>query len=243
MRSTINQKKQKSAVCTRATKKHLAYAKTLADSLFRHNPDIDFHLLIIDMQGLPFEEISQLRFSLVDPRNIMPPARYNSMSESCSMTELGARTKPFLLRHMIECGYEKILYLDPDIYVVQSISEILTALDEKPIILTSCHFPIPFSVNNLTQKTSSKKIKYTIGDPFCIGVRAGRQAISFLDWWIELPQNSSDFLKTASSSTVSNFWFDLIVQFFPDTTLFLDIDILAVTGQGCTQQHVNIKNQ
>jgi len=171
------------AVVTIIAKNYLALAKTLANSLRQFHPDIDFHLLVIDRPGFPLGDIDPTSIFLIDPLSIMDGTQFNSMAELYDVTELSTSVKPFALRHLLDIGYEQVIYFDPDILIIQPLDEILAALNEGNIVLTP-HLldPIPMDGRLPDEPFILKAGAYNLG---FIGVNASAETRRFLDWWSE----------------------------------------------------------
>ncbi|GAB4487479.1 MAG: hypothetical protein OHK006_16700 [Thermodesulfovibrionales bacterium] len=126
----------KLAACTIISKNYLCFARTLARSFRRHHPDIDFFVLLVDRIDGCFDPESE-EFSLVrlDQLDNLPDRqelcfRYN-------VIELSTAAKPFLLEYLFRAyTLDRLLYIDPDIYVLRPLDAVYRMLDDHEIVLT-----------------------------------------------------------------------------------------------------------
>ena len=104
-------------------KNYLAQALSLKESTLRYN-DVDFFIYLSDdkdQESLP--EVVTLDESWIP--------HWKEMAFKYDLVEFSTSIKPFCITHLFDQGYEKIVYLDPDIYVFNSLDCIFDALDKK----------------------------------------------------------------------------------------------------------------
>lgn len=220
------------AAFTIIAKNYLALAKTLAGTLRQFHPDIDFHLLVVDMAGLPVSEIDLKTISLIDPLMMMEAAQYNRMAVEYDITEFSTSLKPFALRHLLDQGYGKVLYFDPDILIMRRIDEILDSLESANIVLTP-HLLDPIPLDDLLPNEAAmlKAGAYNLG---FIGVRGAKETGRFLDWWAD---RLSKYCRIAFSQGlfVDQKWIDLVPGLFDG--------VLILKNQGCNVAYWNIHSR
>jgi len=130
------------------------------------------------------------------------------------VTEFNTSVKPEVLIHLINRGYSKVLYLDPDIKVYSSLDKIFDRLDSYSIVLTP-HITTPILDDKFPNETDMLKTGiYNLG---FIGV--SKDAVDALNWWskrlIEL-----GFNDPASGLFTDQKWIDLIPAMYENT--FID---------------------
>ena len=125
---------------TLCSKNYLAQAITLQHSFKNVHPEIDFILGIVDclsdeekklLDGYFFLEMDQLGVEA-----------FESMKSKYNIVELNTAVKPFYIEYFFKNGYEKVVYLDPDIYVYHAMDVVLENLNAYSFIL-SPHFSTP----------------------------------------------------------------------------------------------------
>ena len=130
--------------CTIVSKNYLPYAITLADSLRQENPNWCFKILLCDLlESKQDLEIIPLLLKkdievipIYDLLNYVDIPELDSMLFKYDITEMNTAIKPFFLEYLFLHGHSKIVYVDPDILVLDSFDEIERLLDENSIILT-----------------------------------------------------------------------------------------------------------
>lgn len=220
------------AVLTIVAKNYLALAKTLAASLRQFHPEIDFHLLVVDMPGLPVNEIDSSTISLVDPLAMMDASQYNRMASEYDITEFSTSLKPFALRHLLNLGYQKVLYFDPDILIMRRIDVILDPLEKQNIVLTP-HLLDPIPQDDLLPNEPGilKAGAYNLG---FIGVRNSATTLRFLDWWAGRLDRLCR-IAISQGLFVDQKWIDLVPGLFED--------VFILKHRGCNVAYWNVHSR
>src|SRR5437899_2563391 len=110
-------------ICTIIAKNYVAAARVLAESFHAHNPDgtcsvpaIDGTDGNIDRSAEPFEVVTIPELQI---------ERFERMAALYTVLELATAVKPWLLRYLLAReGVERVVYLDPDIQIFDSLSEV-----------------------------------------------------------------------------------------------------------------------
>jgi Nucleotide-diphospho-sugar transferase len=172
-------KHSQNVVCTIVAKNYLSFARTLFQSIRASNPDLQCYGLIVDdWQG--FIDPAQEPFTVVSIGDIgIPGAR--EMAFKYDVTELSTAVKPFLLDHLLKQGFDRALYLDPDILVTNSLSELLAKLDGADFLVTP-HLDVDYPDDAFMPNDKFIMLAgiYNLG---FFGLRKSDNAFSFLDWW------------------------------------------------------------
>lgn len=167
--------KSKNAICTIVSKNYLAYAKVLAESAKKWNPDVDFYLLIVDRKGekVVIDGINVIWVEDLDIKG------FEKISFKYNILELNTNVKPTLLLTLLQ-SYEKAIYLDPDILVCSPLNEIYAELQNAAIVLTPHVLtlkPADAPDNEISLLNSGV---FNLG---FVGVSNAPQGIAFLKWW------------------------------------------------------------
>lgn len=210
----------KISVCTIVAKNYLALAKTLAHSLHSFHPEVAFHTLVIDMEGLTGRQESVGGMTLNSPTDFLEADRFRAFTIEYEITELSTALKPFFLEHLFtKQGYEKVIYLDPDILIVQPIDRIFEALDDSNIVLTP-HLldPIPLDGYQPNEISILQSGAYNLG---FIGLSQSAETNRFLAWWMERLEK---YCRNAIEEGlfVDQKWVDLVPGIFEKVSILKD---------------------
>lgn len=199
------------AVFTICAKNYLAQAITLKESFQRLNPDSDFFIFLSDK--IESNDVLVEGIVLLDNSWICD---WENMAFKYNVIEFSTSIKPFCFKKLFKQNYSKVIYLDPDIYVTNSLNEIFNYLDLKSIVLT------PHYCNIQTEYTGS----ITEEEILFVGIyNLGFVAISnnltgnkIIDWWINRLANKC-YADKYDALHVDQKWMDFIPAFFPNETL------------------------
>ena len=167
------------AVCTIASKNYLARVRVLAASLRRHNPDVPLFMLLADRAdgcfdpaAEPFEVLTLDDLGLDDARRFC--FKY-------SILELNTAVKPHLLRLLFaRHGFDRLLFLDPDILVTHDLTDVAARLERHHIVLTP-NLTTPYAGARVPDETSLLQTGvYNLG---FLAVRRGAPFDRFAEWW------------------------------------------------------------
>ena len=119
--------------CTICAKNYLGIAQVLRDSFLQHNPDADFHIFIADEPEADLDLDANTHVA----RNVLdiPGDIWVNMSFKYDLTEFCTSIKPFCFE-MLLANYEKVAYLDPDIFVFSSMDYVYSRLDTYLFVTT-----------------------------------------------------------------------------------------------------------
>ena len=168
------------AICTIVAKNYVAAARTLCKSFLRSHPGGKCFVLVVDdFEGYlrpadePFEVIALGELAIPGTRSLC--FKYN-------VTELCTAVKAHFLEYLMSRrGVNRLLYLDPDILVTDSLAGLFERLDTCGIVLTP-HLDADFPDDGLLPDDSyiMRAGVFNLG---FIGVNDGAGARAFLDWW------------------------------------------------------------
>lgn len=167
------------AYCTIVAENYLPQAITLYGSVADHEPEVDFHILLIGDVPPTFHLYNQPHLTVIQMHELpLSEKEVSNLAMIYDVVELSTALKPLLLSQLL-CEYQKVVYLDPDMFLVTPLIELPSLLDDFSIILTP-HILNPIApgtphlseINNLTVGI------YNLG--FCA---VNRRAKDYLDWW------------------------------------------------------------
>lgn len=166
-------------IATIASRNYLPQVRTLFESARKMQDCVDLHLLLVDELddqinvGAEFYEITQAK-------DIGVPS-FLQMAFMYDVTEFNTALKPFFIRYLLDKGYKKLMYLDPDIVVFSSLNFIVELLDECSIILTPhITVPLPGDGRGPSEITFLGAGTYNLG---FIAVSNTNTTIRMLEWW------------------------------------------------------------
>jgi hypothetical protein len=203
--------------CTIVAKNCVSLARVLARSFSAHHPDIPFVVLLadeidgcFDPAGEPFELVPF--DALAIPRRLRFRFHYAQQPLSYACT-------PSLLRHLLDRGYEQVLFFKQESLVVGDHGPAFAALDRHPIVLTP-HLLAPLEGPDRAARELNilQSGVFNVG---LLGVSSHPTARRFLDWW-------QDRVFAHAHHAVPNGmhyeqrWLDLVPAYFPDAHALRD---------------------
>jgi glycosyltransferase involved in cell wall biosynthesis len=187
------------------------YARVLMESLRQHQPEWDRFVLLVTGEG---SAIDETLFETVSVDALPLPNR-RQFCFRYSILELNTAVKPWMFEHLFARGYERVVYLDPDIRLYSPLSEVDEAGPETFLMLTP-HLTGPIAGDDHpSERTILQAGTYNLG---FLAVSKGSDTHRFLDWWQEKLefQCVSD---VARGIFVDQKWIDLTPGFFDGVSI------------------------
>jgi hypothetical protein len=207
----------RAVVGTIAAKNHLSMVRVLAASLAERHPDLPFALLLLDdPDGLfdprsePFEVISVSDLGLPHPERFL--FQYGR-------GEVASALKPNLLRLLLDRGHDHVLFLDPDMLVLDRLDSVLDALGRHQVVL-SPHLLTPASGDGGADRELAI-LTAGAANGGMLGVSGGSSARAFLDWWEDRLYTHCR-LSVAEGLQHDQRWLDLAPAMFDGVHLLRD---------------------
>jgi glycosyltransferase involved in cell wall biosynthesis len=211
---------------TIVAKNYLHFAHVLADSFYEFNPDYDFAVLVVDAQ--PDEISSQPHFEVMTPHDLnIDFDEFLKMALIYDVMELCTALKPWALEKLLQDGATTALYLDPDIFVYSSLSEIEERSRLSGIVLTP-HGVRPMPRDGLAPSEANimQSGIYNLG---FIAVGPGNQ--EFLQWWQERLRRDA-ISDPVNMLFTDQRWIDLVPSYW-------NVDILRDPGYNVAYWNVD----
>lgn len=167
----------KTAVCTISTKSHLFKSKAVLASVAAF-VDVDLFCLVVD--ELHVAEIqSQVEERYEGLAVLDSPLAHNIKAKyRQKMDKLRWACKPLYINELIRRGYEKVIYVDNDIFFYSSPQQIIDSLSENNILLTP-HFYSASPIHDQNWLEANYRVGlYNAG---FIGVN--KNAVDAMEWW------------------------------------------------------------
>ncbi len=221
---------------TITAKNYMGMALTAAQSYLRHNPESKFYICILDgMDEIELPKLKKLVY--VCPSDFLQDELIRNLAMKYNITEFATCVKPFLFKHLmdIESSSEILVYLDPDFYILDNLSEIFDEDVESTLYLTP-HLLYP-SINFDHTYPEYKHLWEGIFNLGFCGIRAKNRtsADMILNWWSKRLEDhcyadSDDGLHTDQK------WMDYAPVYF-------EKDLHIVRNDGVNVAHYNLNER
>ena len=194
---------------TICAKNYLAQALTLRESFLKHNPSLNFYIFLADK----IDGVEDVDGVVTLDKSWVPD--WVNMAYKYDVIEFNTSIKPFCFGKLFKEAYEKVIYLDPDIYVTRPLDYIYECLNNKSVVLTPHYCDIEEHFDGaVSEETFNKAGIYNLG--FC-ALKNDKVGQEIAKWW----QNRLQYKCYSQSSEglfVDQKWMDYIPGFFPDAT-------------------------
>lgn len=197
----------KKAIFTICAKNYLAQALTLRQTVLRHNPNVDFFLFLSDLPDVP----SLPDFVLPLDETCIP--QWRQMAFKYDVIEFSTSIKPFYFARLFGEGYERVLYIDPDIYVTASLGPIFEMLNEKSMVLTPHYCTIQTHYTGLL--ADEEQLFAGIFNLGFAGIKNDEVGHKIVEWWCNRLENKC-YGDKQDGLFVDQKWIDFVPAFFPD---------------------------
>lgn len=207
-------------VFTIVAKNYIGLAQILEESFKEKNPETDFFIFVADNlpNDLKADELSDNIIITREKLNITHE-KWLDMSFKYDLTEFCTSIKPAAFRYFLDnTNYEKIIYLDPDIYIYSSLNPIFEMLEKHSIVLT----PHIVSMQDSFKGERSEGGLMSTGVfnlGFC-GIRRSVAAKKMLSWWHERLLEKC-YIDSYDSYFTDQKWMDFLPCFFNSEELLV----------------------
>ena len=132
----------KFAIFTICSLNFLGYARTLAQSLEAAYGKVDFYTFLADRNDVSIvEKIFDLKIIPAESLNI---PNFLDMAFKYSIMEFNTSLKPFCFEFLFDTkGYDHVIYLDSDIYVLRPLEHVTAALEDGNACVLTPHITAP----------------------------------------------------------------------------------------------------
>lgn len=198
-------------ICTIISKNYLAHARTLADSFHKNNPGGKMFVLLVDDININFDPKKE-KFTLININEI-GIQNLDSFCFKYSIIEQNTGAKAHFLEYLFEkFGFKKLIYLDPDILITNSLDNLWLLLDRKSILLT------PHITDHIHDDKKPSELdlrKAGIFNLGCIALAYNSNTKKFLDWWKKKLYNFC-WMDPENGYHVDQKWVDQVPELFKD---------------------------
>ena len=169
-------------VYTSITKSYLPKARVLAKSVKKFHPDWTFVLLYsddfpygFDLSNEPFDEVLTLEQLGLES--------WRSWAFGHAVVELCTAVKGVAAELLAKrAGVDKIMYIDPDIKVFNSLTSLELQLDQYDILLTPHLLDAELDISAI-QVNEINALKYGVYNLGFFAAKTSGQGLAFISWW------------------------------------------------------------
>ena len=204
---------QATILFTSIARNYLPNATVLAGSVRRHDPAVRFVIVLCD----ELDETVELP-PCVD--EILPACAllgedFAGWAFQHDLVELCTAAKGFALEHFFaRPGCERVIYLDPDIYLTGDLLAVYAALDDNSIVVTP-HLLSPEIDADAIEQNEFDALRHGAFNLGFLAVRNDEAGRRFAQWWSRrLRSYCVD--RRSDGLFVDQKWMDLAPSFFPE---------------------------
>lgn len=205
-------------ICTIIAKNYVAQARVLADSFLEHHPDGSCSVLVIDDHDGYIDEGNE-PFEVITPDQLDLP-NYQRMASAYDVVELSTAVKPWFLRFLLaRPGASAVTYFDPDIWILESLAEIESRVNEHGLVLIPHNTePLPQDGHLPSELDILAAGVYNLG---FIAMARGPETDRLLDWWSERLAEDC-IVDPARGYFVDQRWMDMAPALVPGVDILRD---------------------
>ncbi|MGO8881873.1 MAG: glycosyltransferase [Desulfomonilaceae bacterium] len=198
---------KKRTIFTIVSCNYFHYAKTLMQSVREVDSSSDLFLVLVDDGYDPTNYTSNI-FHVINFKDIPIPDR-KKMCFQYEILELNTAVKPFIIRYLFNKGYQKVVYLDPDIFVYNPLEKTFDSLEAHDAVVT------PHLTKPLVDKFRPADLDILKTGVYNLGflaVKATNDVQKFIDWWAD---KLEDHCRVAVAEGIfcDQKWCDFITSF------------------------------
>ena len=211
----------KNCAFTICTKSYMGLAKILESSIYKYDANVDFYIFIADELNkninIPSNAI------VVKSLNIFSENIWKELSFKYDVTEFCTCLKPFIFEWLFKNKmYEKLTYLDPDLFFFNSIDMIYKSMDNGLITLTPHFITFPGnSISNLFEDEIRYTGLYNLG---FLGLKRSTKVFQMLNWW-KKNLISKCFVEPTMFQFTDQKWMDFMSVYFDSHELNIVKDL------------------
>jgi hypothetical protein len=166
---------------TSAALNYAPKVRVLAESLRRHCPDVTLHWIVVD------RESSEAPLRSDDPEPLwcrsLPGCDDPSWLFCHDLVELSTAVKPIAARLLLDRDdCDRLVYLDPDIFIASPLDDLFAELDEASLLLTP-HLLAPERDLEAVLDNELCALRHGVFNLGFLALRRCPETDRFLDWW------------------------------------------------------------
>lgn len=162
---------------------YFAKAKVLCKSIKQFNSDIKFLLAVSDMIPSEIDLAGELFDYIYSTRNLSNIDNIDIFYFKHNITELCTAVKPMVAQYIFTTyGADKVVYLDPDTVVFDSLAKMESYLDKYSMIFTP-HQLVPEEQDIYVRENEILFLKRGTNNLGFFAVKNDKEGLAFLKWW------------------------------------------------------------
>ena len=169
-------------IFTICSNNYLAQAKTLGDSVLKHNPDYSFMIFLCD------KKCQEVDYSFFEPHKVVEVQdvlmeKFDEMAGKYDIIELNTSVKAFVFHYIYNTfkDVEFVMYFDPDTCVFDKLILIEKELENASVLLTPhIYTPVEFDGKQPTENIFTQYGIYNLG---FLATRRKEGTFDLLEWW------------------------------------------------------------
>ena len=206
----------KTAVFTISSYNYFAYAETLMQSLEASNSEWDRFTVLVDEYNSEYDQYCSHSFEIIT-LDKLGLSNWKKMAFKYSILELNTAVKPSTFIHLFGKGYNRVIYIDPDIYVYGELTEIKEAFDAGYSIILTPHI-LKSLYDDGGFPTDASILKYGVYNLGFIAMQKSDEALQLVRWWQE--KNENDCVEDiARGIFVDQKWIDYVPAWYKDVCI------------------------
>jgi len=167
------------AIFTIVSANYIAYAATLMQSVRDHHPNAARFIVLVDApQDFPDLDLAA---GLLQADACGIPG-FANMALWYDVMELNTAVKPSVFLHLFSQGFDRVIYLDPDILVAAPLQEAWTGLQDHSCVLTPHHTQPLQDGRHPNDLAIMKSGVYNLG---FLGLRGDADGTRLARWWAD----------------------------------------------------------
>ncbi len=205
---------KRTAIFTTSSNNYFAFSRTLLESVRAFHDDVDIYFLLVD--ETPDNQVLAAGgfFRVCCAKDIGIP-EFTKMAFAYNIVEFNTAVKPFFIHYLLSRGYDKVVYLDPDILVFNRLDTALDALETHSIVVTPHQLAPLKDLHNFTPylQWEQSALQTGIFNLGFLGVSNTDEGRAFIKWWSNRCSYLC-FLEQESGLFVDQIWVNLAVCFY-----------------------------
>jgi Nucleotide-diphospho-sugar transferase len=202
--------KQKYTIFTVCNLAYLPRALVLAEFVLKYN-NIKLNICIFDRKIA--DDFSAVEANIFWIEDMGIPNLYQ-LAFKYDIIELSTSLKPYITLQLLD-RFEKVIFLDPDTCLYNSVEPILDDLDQHSIILTP-HYTTPLSNHSkLGWNNDLGMMRFGSFNLGFYAVRNSPQGLDFLRWWSDRCLQFG-FMETQFGLSADQKWVSIAPSFFKE---------------------------
>lgn len=200
----------RTAILTIVSNNYLHFARTLMQSVARHHPEAHRYVAIVDADLAPAQALAD-EFTAI-PLEQLPLPDGDAFLYRYNILELNTAVKPWALQHLLDQGYQHVLYIDPDIRLYQPLTHAIQSLEQGAHLVLTPHLLAPIADDlRPTELDIRRAGTYNLG--FC-ALTDTANTRDILAWWQSKLRHHC-IIAHDQGIFVDQSWMDLVPGLFP----------------------------